>query len=422
MKLLTAMPRSSQIPDSARRPASRPAVAIYAIITLLFAAPFHHVSAQDAIGLNKVRIRMVNGSSIRATINAIDAAGNIIGDAILDGIRLDQITNIDTGRPILNSADEAFVTLKFGSLQKFSTTSIAKEQIQLKSGKSSRSFPLEMVESVIFFPSDTVSRAIDGRTADADSVVVRTSSGEKIVRGLVEAIDTTHLVLNYSGKSRRISLEKVSAVVMAELRVDAVEGTSATIHLNDGSRFVGVIDSLDKQGIDLRLSRNHRLEIPCSEVQRIVVQTDRVSYLSDLSPLRSEEQSQFSVSRPWQRDLSLLGNPIQLKFNSSGKTVTFDKGIGTRSFTSVAFANDGFDTFHAVVGIDVETGGHGDCEMVVSGDGIRLWTSRVQASDDPRTIKVDVKGIKEVTLTVFPGEKFDLADHADWADARFTKN
>ena len=194
------------------------------------------------------------------------------------------------------------------------------------------------------------------------------------------------------------------------------------LKLTDDSRFVGVINGLKNSRIDFSLSRSHRLEIPCAEIHRIVVQTDRVVYLSDLSPISTEEQTQFAAARPWQRDRSLLGNPLQLKFGSSGKTLTFDKGIGTRSYTSIVFPNEGFDTFQAVVGIDVETGGHGDCEMVVSGDGIRLWSRRVKAADDPKTIKLDVQGIKEVTLAVFPGEKFDLADHADWADARFTKN
>ena len=420
MKLLTATPRSSQKPDGYMLATWR-ALATLAIMMML-AIPLQNVSAQDASGLTNVRIRMVNGSSIRATIDSIDASGNIVGSAILNGIKLDQITSIDTGRQVSNSVEESFVAFKFGSRQNFETVSISQEKIQLEIGGSSRSFPLEMVETIIFFPSDTVTRAIDGRTTDSDSVVVRTSSGEKIVRGLVEAIDTTHVVLNYSGKSRRISLEKVSAVVMAKLHVETVDGTGTTIHLNDGSKFVGVIDSLDKQRIDLRLSSANRLEIPCGEIQRIAIQTDRVAYLSDLSPLSFEEQTQFSAARSWQRDRSLMGNPIQLQFKTNRKTVAFDKGIGTRSYTAIAFANDGFDTFHAVVGIDVETRGHGDCEMVVSGDGIRLWSSRVQASDDPQTIKLDVKGIKEITLTVFPGEKFDLADHANWADARFTKN
>ena len=265
-------------------------------------------------------------------------------------------------------------------------------------------------------------RAFNNRTADNDAVVVSTNSGEKIVPGLVEAIDATHVVLVYGGKSRRISLEKVRAVVMAKLNVTKPVGSVAKVELIDGASFVGAIKSMDQKRVDFALSKSTRLEIGCETISSITIKSDRVAYLSDLSTLREEEQSQFSASRPWQRDRSVLGNPLQLKFKANDKTVAFEKGIGTRSFTSLVFPNDGFDTFLAVAGIDVETGGHGDCEMVVSGDGIRLWSKRIRATDDPQMIKVEIKGIQEVTLDVFPGEKFDLADHADWADARFIKN
>ena len=70
----------------------------------------------------------------------------------------------------------------------------------------------------------------------------------------------------------------------------------------------------------------------------------------------------------------------------------------------------------------METSGNGDCEMVVEGDGIRLWSKRVRASDDPEPIVINIEGIQEVALIVLPGENFDLGDHADWADIRFTKS
>ena len=75
----------------------------------------------------------------------------------------------------------------------------------------------------------------------------------------------------------------------------------------------------------------------------------------------------------------------------------------------------------ATVGIDAETEGRGDCVMRVEGDGIALWSQRIRGDDNAVEIDVDISGIREVALIVDPGEQFDLADHADWAEARFLK-
>ena len=60
--------------------------------------------------------------------------------------------------------------------------------------------------------------------------------------------------------------------------------------------------------------------------------------------------------------------------------------------------------------------------MVIEGDGIRLWSKRVTGASDPEPLTVSVSGINELALIVLPGENFDLADHAVWADAKFTKS
>ena len=88
----------------------------------------------------------------------------------------------------------------------------------------------------------------------------------------------------------------------------------------------------------------------------------------------------------------------------------------------LVFANEaGFDRFSAVAGIAAETKGRGDCQMIVRGDGIELWSKRVTGGGGPLEIDVDIEGIKEVALVVSPGAEFDLGDHANWGEARFLK-
>ena len=115
-------------------------------------------------------------------------------------------------------------------------------------------------------------------------------------------------------------------------------------------------------------------------------------------------------------------NPLTISADSGGNPLVFNKGLGTQAFCRLEFANtNDFDRLSSIVGIDVETDGRGDCQVVVRGDGIELWSQRVRAADAPHNLDIDITGIKKITLLVYPGEEFDLGDHVDWCDVRFLK-
>jgi hypothetical protein len=58
----------------------------------------------------------------------------------------------------------------------------------------------------------------------------------------------------------------------------------------------------------------------------------------------------------------------------------------------------------------------------VLADGQPLLSRRMRSGDSPYEIQLPITGREQITLLVEPGEGLDLADHADWCDARFIKN
>ena len=164
------------------------------------------------------------------------------------------------------------------------------------------------------------------------------------------------------------------------------------------------------------------VELDAGKIANVSIKSDRLQFLSDLDPVDVQQKSEFTVMRPWQRDLSIEKNPLSIRFGESEKIAEFSRGLGTQAFTQLVFENTGkFDRFNAVVGIDAETEGRGDCQMVVRGDGIELWSNRVRGSGNPQEIEVDISGMQRIALVVYPGADFDLADHANWCNARFVK-
>lgn len=394
-------------------------VAVFCFFTCNLIRP----TACAADGLEKVRVRLVNGSSIRATINSIDADGVISGSGIVNGMSLEEIVTIDTGRDIAQSKTSAYVLLQMGGKLLLDRVSSGNEKVAVFSQNQEREYPLEVVQAIVWSQSTKVMETLAAPSREFDSIVVATSRGETVVPGLLDAINDTHVLIDYKGEQKKISLSKVKAVVMARLSDQKPTGTKCSVVLSDGSRINGMINGLAGSALTISFGEQHSLSVDTAEIASISIESQRVRFLSDLEPLRYEDQVQFAVPRSWQRDRSVLGNPLRLKQNSTGRVLDFAKGLGTRSFSSLVFQNDNnFTHLRAIVGIDMETEGHGDCELVIEGDGIKLWSKRVTGRDDPEPVVVEIKDIDEIALIVRPGENFDLADHADWAEARFTKS
>ena len=377
-----------------------------------------------ADGLGNVRLTLVNGSSIKTTIEAVDQNGLVSGQNIPANLKFDQILTIDTKREIGKpDKDSVKVYLVDGGLLYGKSVTVKDDRIEIGDGKTQVNFPLDVVRAVIWNADSRVSQLRKKPSVEDDTIVVKTNRGQQFVGGLLESIDETHVHVNYEGKSRKISRNIVQAVVTADLKIKKPQGAKLNISTSAGGLWVGTLESIETESLMLNLSGGHQIGVSLSDICRIAVDSDRVVYLSDLQPSEVEQSSLFAAARKWKRNTSVTGSQMQMRFHSTGRVVSFDRGLGTKPYSLLAFENENdFDQFRAIVGIDMDAQGRGDCEMIVRGDGIQLWAKRVRGSDDPDSIVIDISGVKKISLIVLPGEGFDLGDHANWADAKFMKS
>jgi hypothetical protein len=283
--------------------------------------------------------------------------------------------------------------------------------------------PLEAVRAIVWESSDVVKRLIANPSTDHDAVVVRQGGQLRGVEGVVEALTAQYVQLRYKGKSRKIGIEKITAVVMADLQLAIPsEKPAVSLQLHDGGTVEGRLEEWANGQIAVSVGGQAIVRVSDRLLARLAIESDRLVYLSDLDPVSAQTRAMFTTDRPWQRDRSVEGNPLTLFDLENRQKTNFAKGIGTHSWSSLVFANDqSLDRFVATVGIDTETAGRGACRMIVRGDGIELWSGRVTGVSGQQVVDVDILGIQEVELEVVPGEDFDLADHANWCNARFVK-
>ena len=376
-------------------------------------------------------ISLLDGTTIESSISSITQSGTVAGPAIDPPLNLNNVIAIEsTGAgadaiPTKDANQRTRVVLVGGGVLFCDGITIDDGVLQTTNDAGIDTIPLDIIEAILFRDSDLAARTMEDRSTQKDTIVVQTPDGLKMVAGIFEGIADGKVLLNFNGATRKINLIKISAIILADLAPTQPRGLRSTVAFNRQSQINGVIQTLSDGQLAISLTAEVSISVSFERVRRIDIQTDNLAYLSILKPVAVEQQTIFSLQRSWQRDASIEGNPIQLNYyGDSGSRVTrpFAKGLGMQSYSSLQFANDKeFTRFKATVGIDAETNGRGDCVMKVVSDGISLWSSRVTATQDPIAVDVDITGMQNIELIVEPGEQFDLADHADWANARFVK-
>ena len=367
-------------------------------------------------------VRQFDGSITTGRIRSIDDQGSVQGQNLPAGLQMANIVSLDSGQPVKRLPDfDVTIALLDGGTLFVEDPLIVDDKVSFAAGCGLSEIPLQSLRAIVWSDSPAVKRLIASPSPDRDSVLVETSQGERGVEGIIERLDHEQLQINYQGDSRKIGIAKINAIVMADLGLEPLGDSLATVNMTDGSTLVGEISNLRDNDLTIDLTGGS-VALDVSAIANISVPSDRVLFLSELEPLEVQQKTDFTVLRPWQKNLSVEKNPLAIRYGNSEKIAEFKNGLGTQAFCLLVFQNShGFDRFNAVVGIDAETHGRGDCQMVVLGDDIELWSRRVRGVDDPLDVDINIEGINQVSLVVYPGENFDLADHADWCNARFVK-
>jgi hypothetical protein len=200
---------------------------------------------------------------------------------------------------------------------------------------------------------------------------------------------------------------------------EPLKGEGVFISLVDGSRFrardlsYGALDRLT-----LRTASGARLEFPLSAVESIRFLGGCATYLSELTPTSFKFEPFLDLSWPLRNDRNVSGGFLTLRGSD------YARGLGVHSRSTVTYRLDGkYRRFHAVLGIDDDTGGKGSVIFEVLVDGKRAFRSDVLTGTSAPVVleRLDISGAKLLTLRVDYATLGDIQDHADWCDAMVIK-
>jgi hypothetical protein len=269
---------------------------------------------------------------------------------------------------------------------------------------------LEPKESV-----DSFTKRLKARGSE-DLLLAQTKKGEVIaISGVVEQTQGGRLHFSYQGRSRTLPLEQVEGLILA-FRPDAPQPDQLrpTFTLTSGVVVSGKWQSLNTEIWKIQAPWGQDVNLPAPAVQEARFRGGKMTYLSDLTPSKVEEQPYFGHRLPWRRDVNLQGEPLKM----NGRT--YERGLAVHSRCILTFDLNGrYSKFEALVGFDDAAKSLGRVDCRVYADGKALYANRDLRADGPSAkLDLPVAGAQQLRLHVDFGPDQDTGDRVIWANAR----
>jgi NPCBM/NEW2 domain len=283
--------------------------------------------------------------------------------------------------------------------------------------------PFEALAAVRLSPHEgtDAQRQLDARLAerpvDKDLLLVAQGDKSLVLPGALERLTPREWEFALGRKTQKASLDAAYAVVLGGPNVKNARPPAVVRFLPDNELW-GRIVSADGRELAVDAGLLGRVGVPWPLVQSIQLRSNRLVYLSDLSPTTQQTRSSLDLDFPPRADRSVSGRPFSIRGRA------FEKGLGVHAYASATYKLDGqFDRFLATIGIDDSAAPYGSVVFRVIADGRRVYESKTVRGDEPGIpISVDVSGAALLTLECDDAGDLDISDHADWADAALLRS
>lgn len=383
------------------------------------------VSAQSQAASERVLVKL-DGTAIRADVQSLDTGGELAlsnGRTVpLMGLRRIETAKAVEGPPLRSTR----LYLRDQSMLIVRSLRVATGQVTFDwaYGKNV-TLPIDQVAGVLLAPlgadedgqarpEPAFAEALARRIMPSDRLFAFTDEGITTVDGLLDGVTAEQVAFVWNDQRRTIGRERVYGLTLARAGKPTDHTGQMLIYLSDGSMLWGRAEAIDPDRVVIQSSQA-TWALRWADVARIDIQSDRMRFLSEMDPAQVNIESLF-VGGALERDRNFMRRPIEL----AGRQ--YEKGLGMHSPVSVTYDLDGrFDWLVATIGIDDQTDGRGDCLFKVEVDGQVRLSQRMTGSDKPHYVRVNVSGARQLRLVVEAGADYDLADHANWADARLIR-
>jgi hypothetical protein len=384
-------------------------------------------------------LRTLDGKSTPCEVVNLTATEVIVkADGKQKTVPVEQVLQLDFRAATRPKTDAKYtdVELADGSLLHCTQVTFRGKQVEavLVSGQKLK-FPLDAVGYVLHDAQDTAVakqwKEVLGRKRSSD-LLASLRDGQLITfNGTFGDADaegkTIQFDLDSKGEPRTLKLEKAHA--LAFYRQPDPKAPPVLCKLTDTAADLVMVGGFraGETGYTVTTPAGATLEYPKTLLVRLDYSKGKLTYLSDLEPVKVVYSSTEDAPQPYRRDKNLDNRPLMLT-TSSDKPLPWGKGpcpkgLAVHAYTSLEYDLGGdYREFSAYVGVDHDVGGSdGGTRVVIEGDGKVLYEKTIFPRDDPDHARFGVKDVKRLRIIVSSADLLDLGRHVDLADAKVSK-
>jgi hypothetical protein len=238
------------------------------------------------------------------------------------------------------------------------------------------------------------------------------------VNGHALGMEGDALKFRYADSDRKIAMSRLVGIVFATGRPPGSPiGLHQRVSLDSGDSLSGVWSGLDKDSIVLRTAWAPALRVPLKSIYTIDSVNGRLTYLSDLTPVKVEQTPYFGRVVPFRLDESLDGGPLKLG------DMVYAKGIAVHSRCVLVYdIGQACERFRSRLGFEQPAGRLGRVAVrVLAGDRVLYENPDLRGDLPPVDLDFDITGQRQLTLEVDFGKGQDVGDRVIWGNARLVR-
>jgi hypothetical protein len=259
---------------------------------------------------------------------------------------------------------------------------------------------------------------------DNDVLIIRNGDNLDYHQGVIGEVNSDTVQFKLDGENLPIKRSKIYGFAYRHPTSEKPPVSLCTVTDVFGSHWIASRISLDKT---LQIITPVGLTYSCApeNVAQIDFSQGKNVYLSDMKPESIAWTPFFGTSKTLpsmaqfyapRLDRNYESNPLKLAGTE------YDKGLAIRSRTEIVYRLPGdFSRFKTIAGIDDSVRPQGNVQLVIRGDNKVLLDSSITGTDQPKTIDLDLTGVRKLSILVDFGSKLGLGDHLDLCNARITK-
>jgi hypothetical protein len=271
-------------------------------------------------------------------------------------------------------------------------------------------------------------RQIIAADSAEDILIVQRQTGAiDQLEGIVEAMDGEFVTFNFGGDKIPVEITKLAGIRLVKPANKEIPKTLCQV--TDSFNNVWQVSQLKFDSENDKLQANtctgESLTFELSKLSRLDFASNNVLYLSDITPEAVEWTPFLSgnlirkrLSKVYQphMDISVDGTPLMVG------TESYSKGISIHSRTVMSLRlPDAFSQLQMDIGIDPSMNGRGHVELTILGDKKQLFQDFVAGDDKPRTLDLNITGVRRITIKVDYGKNLDIGDQLNMGNARVLK-